>query len=594
LDGYFASARQSESAGDDAARNPRSTATGRYQFLSGTWDDLMRRHPQLGLTPDGRMDPAQQERAMRAFTADNMAHLARAGIEATPGTLYAAHFLGAGGATSVLRQPDGARVADIVPAAVITANPHLRDMTVAEFRGWADRQGSRTGSAPTSRQGSANMPLTINAAPAPAPTQGSGRERRWYQDPAIWEALQLGFNSMRLNPDPSLASVVNARQTRRSEQEEREAQRAAQTMTLNQAVSFLQQNGAPAHLVQAVSQGLIPPEAAVQFILTPPEQPRGIAVGGSVVNPVTGEVIYQGPEGGRHELITGEAAAALGLNPNHSYNRGPDGRIYQIGGGGTTINMPQIGSIPPGYTVEYDDQGNPVQMAPIPGGPVDADRQSDAASREAQTVLTERQLGPTLDDIVTARDLAENGIGTTGMLSGIIRRIPVVGQGALDMAATIDAIGAGISLENLNQMRQASPTGGALGNVSDRQSALLSSAFGSLQQSQSRELFLYNLARVENTLNDIVHGPDGGPPRHDMERLRRQLRGGGTGQAPAQPGPAQSSPAPQGQSRIPSQGPITAAMVRDLPDADLLTVDIMRLDEEALTEYERRRGLGSR
>jgi len=97
----------------------------------------------------------------------------------------------------------------------------------------------------------------------------------------------------------------------------------------------------------------------------------------------------------------------------------------------------------------------------------------------------------------------------------------VVGQRAENLAATIDAIGSGISLENLNQMRQASPTGGALGNVSDKQSGLLAEAFGSLRQSQSKDLFLYNLARVENVLNDIVHGPGNGPERHDLKKLRQ-------------------------------------------------------------------------
>jgi hypothetical protein len=70
-------------------------------------------------------------------------------------------------------------------------------------------------------------------------------------------------------------------------------------------------------------------------------------------------------------------------------------------------------------------------------------------------------------------------------------------------------------------MRQASPTGGALGNVSDKQSGLLAEAFGSLRQSQSKDLFLYNLSRVENVLNDIVHGPGNGPERHDLKKLRQ-------------------------------------------------------------------------
>jgi hypothetical protein len=169
---------------------------------------------------------------------------------------------------------------------------------------------------------------------------------------------------------------------------------------------------------------------------------------------------------------------------------------------------------------------------------VSRDTEESAAARERQEALTARQLNPTIDDIQTARDYALTGFGTTGMMSGAMQRVPWLGQQAVDLNSTIDAIGSGISLENLNQMRQASPTGGALGNVSDKQSGLLAEAFGSLRQAQSQELFLYNLARVENTLNDIVHGPDGGPPRHDMQRLRTELLGsGGADENQTQPAP---------------------------------------------------------
>jgi hypothetical protein len=169
------------------------------------------------------------------------------------------------------------------------------------------------------------------------------------------------------------------------------------------------------------------------------------------------------------------------------------------------------------------------RMQPIPGGPADQERQNLEESRGRQQTLTERQLNPTIDDLNTARDLASaqtlGFIPRTGMFSNVLRMLPFAGQSAVDLERTIEGIKAGTSLENLNQMRQASPTGGALGNVSDKQSALLADAFGSLDVSMSQPLFLYNLARVENTLNDIVHGEGNGPQRHDMQAMRSRLRG---------------------------------------------------------------------
>lgn len=139
-EGYFAAIRQAESGGNDSAKNPSSTATGRYQFIESTWNALVARHPEAGLTKDGRLDPAQQEIAIRLFTDENAAQLQAAGIEASNGNLYAAHFLGAGGAKQVLSAPDGTSIADIVSPGTIKANPFLRGMTVGDFKAWSSKK----------------------------------------------------------------------------------------------------------------------------------------------------------------------------------------------------------------------------------------------------------------------------------------------------------------------------------------------------------------------------------------------------------------------------------------------------------------------
>lgn len=142
FDSYLPAIRSSESGGNDSATNPTSTATGRYQFLKSTWNDLVNKYPNSGLTFDGRTDPQQQEVAIRIFTANNANYLKTKGVDVNNGNLYAAHFLGAGDAAIVLQAPDTALVSDYVPARVINANSFLKGMTIAKFKAWASRKGN--------------------------------------------------------------------------------------------------------------------------------------------------------------------------------------------------------------------------------------------------------------------------------------------------------------------------------------------------------------------------------------------------------------------------------------------------------------------
>lgn len=204
--------------------------------------------------------------------------------------------------------------------------------------------------------------------------------------------------------------------------------------------------------------------------------------------------------------------AKFGIPQNDTtpYQVGPDNKVYSIGGGGTNVNIDNVGTIPQGYEMFKTPEGA-TQMRPIPGGPADTSRK-DAIGRESQVQkadIVTQDIDRVLSKVTSAPG------STTGIGGAIMQNIP--GSTAKDTSALLDTIKANVGFEQLTAMRAASPTGGALGAVSERENALLQSVLGSVEQSQSAEQLTYNLKRLKNVYLDIIHGPGNGPPRERLD-----------------------------------------------------------------------------
>lgn len=199
-DSYLTSVAKSESGGNPGAVNPTTHATGLFQFLPSTWQSVTQQHPELGLTPQGITDPGQQQKAMQAFTLDNAKQLQASGIQPTPGSLYAAHFLGAEGASKVLSAPDNVAFAAIAPQAA-QANPNVAKMTVGQFKQWAAQQGGggNGGYTPPSFDANGQPAAVGDAAQALSAYQGMGQ-------PAVTPAPTTGAGM------PVLSTAQNAPQ----------------------------------------------------------------------------------------------------------------------------------------------------------------------------------------------------------------------------------------------------------------------------------------------------------------------------------------------------------------------------------------------
>ena len=152
---------QSESGGKFGARSSTSSAWGPGQYIDSTAEAVRKQHPELNLQPGWQNDPAQFEIGHEAHTSDNAKVLVANGIEPTRGNKKAAHFLGAGGAVRVLRQPDNTSLAAVVGNDVMAANPHLKGMTVGQFKQWANASvgGSTTIEGGVRRYTDTNLPV---------------------------------------------------------------------------------------------------------------------------------------------------------------------------------------------------------------------------------------------------------------------------------------------------------------------------------------------------------------------------------------------------------------------------------------------------
>jgi hypothetical protein len=149
-------------------------------------------------------------------------------------------------------------------------------------------------------------------------------------------------------------------------------------------------------------------------------------------------------------------------------------------------------------------QNAPVQqpdgtvITPLPTSPVQQQKQNEHDRlRYIQGDLVNDELNRSLNM------LNEKGGAVAGFVGNMTSGIP--GLPSHDFSQMLDTIKANIGFDKLQSMREASPTGGALGQVSEFENRLLQAVFGSLAQSQSPEQLRYNMMRLQNTYNNIIY-----------------------------------------------------------------------------------------
>lgn len=132
---YIKRTRKAESGGNDNAKNSKSSASGRYQFVKGTWEGL-------GFNWADRFDPNKQEQAMQKFTMQNINTLSKQlNREPSYGDAYGAHFLGVQGYLDLVRANPSSPVSSVFSDSVIRANASvMRNKTVGEVLNFINKK----------------------------------------------------------------------------------------------------------------------------------------------------------------------------------------------------------------------------------------------------------------------------------------------------------------------------------------------------------------------------------------------------------------------------------------------------------------------
>ncbi len=200
--------------------------------------------------------------------------------------------------------------------------------------------------------------------------------------------------------------------------------------------------------------------------------------------------------------LTAQERKDFGIADGQAAYKTRSGEI-KFGPAGTTIK--NEGTIPPGYRAVRDPNGNLERVEPIPGSKAEREA-NDLAEKKTKADRIKGEVGTTvgnaLDDI--DRLMKSATLPTTGAIGSRLASMP--GTAAHDISQALSTVGANISFSQLQQMRESSPTGGALGSVTEGEQKMLQNSFAALSQSQSTEQFKTNLGRVRAVFERIVHG----------------------------------------------------------------------------------------
>jgi hypothetical protein len=332
--------------------------------------------------------------------------------------------------------------------------------------------------------------------------------------PTLMKVLQSGVQA----EEPSL--IQFARESLKALDEEELYQRESQRLSVAP--------GAPA-TPEEVQNRLRSPSSRMReqgkaLLPTLPTPEKPVVVGGNLVSP-TGQVLFTAQEKPRpSQLLTPEEEAQKTRiaresrpPPQPREPREPPAPIPVVDPAtGQVKYVPRdqaVGMTPPQFTESLTPKERQSREAKFP--------QATSAVKTFET--TSNTLIKDLETLAKHPGLSS----ITGIAAG---RLPGITSAGREAEALFDKISARGGFQELQNMRQASPTGGALGNVSNQEGAQLRQAFAALDRRQDAASVR---KAISDAINQIRASQQTIKEAYDMTYEYKQ--GGGAASAPASP-----------------------------------------------------------
>jgi hypothetical protein len=213
----------------------------------------------------------------------------------------------------------------------------------------------------------------------------------------------------------------------------------------------------------------------------------------------------------------------------------PVGGVQAADGPMVDMSGLQIGGAGTGQYVYGTDAGVPAGWrvdtvtgvaSPIPGGPAAVEQEQLASKGGKKDAQVKLKLGSTLENIsLNIAEIEDGGLPVTGV-AGDARRTglgrALTGDSAVDFANRTNQITDSAALAEVQNMRDNSPTGGAVGSLTDNERRAIGNSVTAMNSSTSAKEYVRAAKAYQKLALDIAYGEG----RWQMDQTGNVISGG--------------------------------------------------------------------